>query len=134
MRFCLQFAILGREMKRSSFLCLAGGDSFACPLNNGASGTRYDIFSSSLRVSNGNKETATDTLLLEFPNHPLWSEVIVENNASVLVPLLWSRVQVHIEVSCSSILLSFPAERLRESFLLLGDICLHFMQRICAYV
>ncbi|KAG0606930.1 hypothetical protein M758_9G180200 [Ceratodon purpureus] len=79
-----------------------GGDSFACPRNNGASGTRYDIFSSSLRVSNGNKETATDTLLLEFPNHPLWSEVTVENNASVLVPLLWSRVQVRSMITLQS--------------------------------
>jgi len=73
---------------------LAGGDSFGCPHNNGAAGTRFDIFSATLHVSNSNKTTATDTLLLEFPNRP-WGSIIVENNASVLVPLLWSRVQVH---------------------------------------
>lgn len=80
------------------FYWLIGGDSWGCPRNNGAAGTRFDAFSSSLYVSNSNKTTGTDTLLLEFPNHPLWANVIVENSASVLVPLLWSRVQVRLLV------------------------------------
>ncbi|XP_024388875.1 uncharacterized protein [Physcomitrium patens] len=79
-----------------------GGDSLTCLQNNGASGTRFDIFSATLYVSNSNKTTSTDTLLLEFPNHPLWSKVIVENNASVLVPLLWSRVQVRSMITLQS--------------------------------
>jgi hypothetical protein len=37
-------------------------------------------------------------LFMEFPNHPLWANVIVENSASVLAPLLWSRVQVKVGV------------------------------------
>jgi hypothetical protein len=79
------------------FFLLAGGNSLGCPKNAGAAGTRFDVFSQSLYVSNSNKTTGTDTLLLEFPNHPLWTAVIVEKSASVLVPLLWSRVQVSSE-------------------------------------
>lgn len=81
---------------RIGWVCVvAGGDSLACPNNNGAAGTRFDIFSETLHVSNSNKSTITDTLLLEFPNRP-WGSIIVENNASVLVPLYWSRVQVFV--------------------------------------
>jgi hypothetical protein len=79
-----------------------GGNSLGCPKNAGAAGTRFDVFSQSLYVSNSNKTTGTDTLLLEFPNHPLWTAVIVEKSASVLVPLLWSRVQVRSMISLQS--------------------------------
>ena len=38
--------------------------------------------------------TNTDTLLLELPNQPLWTNIYVQNHAEASVPLLWSRVQV----------------------------------------
>lgn len=38
--------------------------------------------------------TDTDTLLLEFPNQPLMTNVYIRNHAKAAVPLLWSRVQV----------------------------------------
>ena len=38
--------------------------------------------------------TDTETLLLEFPNQPLWTNVYIQNNARASVPLRWSRVQV----------------------------------------
>ncbi|TVU07382.1 hypothetical protein EJB05_47435, partial [Eragrostis curvula] len=47
-----------------------------------------------LKISNGNFTTHTETPLLGFPMTRLWSNVLVESNAKVLVPLLWSRVQV----------------------------------------
>lgn len=38
--------------------------------------------------------TDSETLLLDFPNQPLWTNVYVRNKARATVPLLWSRVQV----------------------------------------
>jgi len=38
--------------------------------------------------------TDTETLLLDFPYQPLWTNVYVRNKARATVPLLWSRVQV----------------------------------------
>lgn len=88
----------------------SGGSSFGCPENAGGAGTFYDAVPRSLIVSNHNKSTVTDTLLMEFPNQPLWTNVYVRNNAKASVPLLWSRVQVswfkvdeyldHIIVDC----------------------------------
>jgi len=72
----------------------AGGKSRGCPENNGAAGTLFDAVPRSLIVDNQNLSTLTDTLLLEFPYQPLWTNVIVKNCAKVVVPLLWSRVQV----------------------------------------
>lgn len=72
----------------------AGGHSRACPKNAGAAGTLYDAVPRSLIVSNHNRSTDTDTLLLDFPNQPLWTNVYVRNSARATVPLLWSRVQV----------------------------------------
>ncbi|XP_039044220.1 uncharacterized protein LOC120183614 isoform X2 [Hibiscus syriacus] len=46
--------------------------------------------------------TDTDTLLLEFPYQPLWTNVYIENNARASVPLLWSRVQVQGQISLLS--------------------------------
>lgn len=76
-----------------------GGHSFGCPENAGAAGTVYDRTLKSLRVSNDNFTTLTDTPLLDFPTLTLWSNVYVENNAKVLVPLLWTRVQVRGQIS-----------------------------------
>ncbi|XP_062225242.1 uncharacterized protein LOC133923944 isoform X3 [Phragmites australis] len=71
-----------------------GGQSFGCAQNAGAAGTIYDRSLRTLKVSNGNFTTHTETPLLGFPMTRLWSNVLVESNAKVLVPLLWSRVQV----------------------------------------
>ncbi|CAN6227202.1 unnamed protein product [Urochloa humidicola] len=71
-----------------------GGESFGCAQNAGAAGTIYDSSLQTLKVSNGNFTTHTETPLLGFPVSRLWSNVLVECNARVLVPLLWSRVQV----------------------------------------
>lgn len=73
---------------------VAGGLSIGCPGNAGAAGTYFDATLLSLRVGNDNITTETETPLLDFPTTPLWSNVFVENNAKVLVPLLWTRVQV----------------------------------------
>lgn len=75
---------------------MAGGWSVGCPQNAGAAGTFYDAYVLSLRVDNDNITTETETPLLDFSTSPLWTNVYVENNAKVLVPLLWSRVQVCI--------------------------------------
>ncbi|RLM92507.1 uncharacterized protein C2845_PM08G03000 [Panicum miliaceum] len=79
-----------------------GGKSSGCPDNAGAAGTLYEAVPKSLIVSNNNLSTQTDTLLLEFPNQPLWTNVFVRNHAKVAVPLLWSRVQVQGQLSLLS--------------------------------
>lgn len=76
-----------------------GGESIGCPGNAGAAGTIFDATLQSLRVSNDNVTTRTETPLLDFPTRSLWSNVFVENNAKVLVPLLWSRMQVRGQIS-----------------------------------
>ncbi|XP_075101419.1 uncharacterized protein LOC107787423 [Nicotiana tabacum] len=76
-----------------------GGWSVGCPQNAGAAGTFYDAYVLSLRVDNDNITTETETPLLDFSTSPLWTNVYVENNAKVLVPLLWSRVQVRGQIS-----------------------------------
>ena len=73
---------------------MPGGLSIGCPNNAGAAGTYFNADLLSLRVGNDNFTTETETPLLDFPTRPLWSHVFVENNAKVLVPLLWTRVQV----------------------------------------
>ncbi|XP_058073877.1 uncharacterized protein LOC131222728 isoform X2 [Magnolia sinica] len=83
-----------------------GGSSFGCHENSGAAGTFFDSVPRSLTVSNHNMSTQTDTLLLEFPNQPLWTNVNIRNHAKVVVPLLWSRVQVQGQLSllCGGVL------------------------------
>ncbi|XP_071722506.1 uncharacterized protein [Rutidosis leptorrhynchoides] len=76
-----------------------GGFSIGCPRNAGAAGTYFNADLLSLRVGNDNVTTETETPLLDFPTSPLWSNLIVENNAKVLVPLLWTRVQVRGQIS-----------------------------------
>lgn len=72
----------------------AGGSSLGCSDNAGAAGTYYDAVPRSLTICNYNFSTQTDTLLLEFPKVPLWTNVYVQNQAKALFPLYWSRVQV----------------------------------------
>ncbi|XP_058206673.1 uncharacterized protein LOC131320103 [Rhododendron vialii] len=78
-----------------------GGISYGCLGNSGAAGTFYDAVPRRLIVSNHNMSTDTDTLLLEFPNQPLWTNVYIQNHAKATVPLLWSRVQVQGQLSLS---------------------------------
>ncbi|KAF3442933.1 hypothetical protein FNV43_RR16851 [Rhamnella rubrinervis] len=78
-----------------------GGRSLGCPENSGAAGTYYDAVPRSLTVNNHNLSTQTDTLLLEFPKQPLWTNVYIENHAKALVPLFWSRVQVGGQIHLS---------------------------------
>ncbi|XP_071706226.1 uncharacterized protein [Rutidosis leptorrhynchoides] len=79
-----------------------GGESIGCPVNGGAAGTCFDSYLLSLRVDNYNVTTETETPLLDFSTSPLWTNVYVENDAKVLVPLRWSRVQVRgqIKLAC----------------------------------
>ncbi|KAL6517054.1 hypothetical protein OROHE_018014 [Orobanche hederae] len=70
-----------------------GGRSFGCPMNSGAAGTFFDAVPRRLIIDNHNLSTDTDTLLLQFPNQPLWTNVYIQNRAQAAVPLLWSRVQ-----------------------------------------
>lgn len=76
------------------FLILAGGRSFGCPENSGGAGTLFESVLKSLIVNNHNLTTHTDTVFLESPNPPLWTNIFVTNHAKVSLPLLWSRVQV----------------------------------------
>ncbi|KAJ3680638.1 hypothetical protein LUZ60_016916 [Juncus effusus] len=71
-----------------------GGKSYGCPENAGAAGSIYDRSLQTLKISNHNFSTRTETPLLGFPTTTLWSNVLIEANAKALVPLLWSRIQV----------------------------------------
>ncbi|KAI5383166.1 uncharacterized protein LOC127108398 [Lathyrus oleraceus] len=71
-----------------------GGVSLGCAGNAGAAGTYYDAVPRSLTICNHNLSTQTDTLLLEFPKAPLWTNIYIQNQAKALFPLYWSRVQV----------------------------------------
>ncbi|XP_058085558.1 uncharacterized protein LOC131233017 isoform X2 [Magnolia sinica] len=75
-----------------------GGESIGCSENAGAAGTAFDATLLSIRVSNDNVTTRTETPLLVFPTSPIWSNVFVESNAKALVPLLWTRVQVRGQI------------------------------------
>ncbi|XP_056865906.1 uncharacterized protein LOC130511961 [Raphanus sativus] len=79
-----------------------GGSSFGCQENAGAAGTMYDVISESLKIDNENKTTYTDTLILEFPYHRLYTNLYIQNMAKVSVPLRWSRVQVQGSISLSN--------------------------------
>ncbi|XP_013597890.1 uncharacterized protein LOC106410224 isoform X1 [Brassica napus] len=76
-----------------------GGASIGCPKNAGAAGTYFNAELFSLRVGNDNMTTDTETPLLDFPTRPLWSNIYVDNHAKVLVPLLWTRMQVRGQIS-----------------------------------
>lgn len=81
-------------MFKKPALFFSGGMSFGCSSNAGAAGTYYDAVPRSLYICNLNLTTQTDTLLLEFPKLPLWTNVYVQNQAKALFPLYWSRIQV----------------------------------------
>ncbi|KAG8376085.1 hypothetical protein BUALT_Bualt09G0026800 [Buddleja alternifolia] len=78
-----------------------GGKSFGCPENAGAAGTFFDAVPQRLVINNHNMSTTTDTLLLNFPNQPHWTNVDIQNCARAAVPLFWSRVQVRGQLSLS---------------------------------
>lgn len=87
--------VFGFISRHPALSCVAsGGESIGCHGNAGAAGTSFDATLLSLKVSNNNVSTRTETPLLVFPTGPIWSNIFVENNAKVLVPLLWTRVQV----------------------------------------
>uniref|UniRef100_A0A2P2LJ16 Uncharacterized protein MANES_16G076600 n=1 Tax=Rhizophora mucronata TaxID=61149 RepID=A0A2P2LJ16_RHIMU len=100
-----------------------GGSSRGCPENAGAAGTLYDAVPRSLTVDNHNMSTNTDTLLLEFPNQPLWTNVYIQNDARATVPLLWSRVQVQGQISllCRGVLSFGLAHYASSEFELLAE-------------
>lgn len=89
-RISLDFYSIQQDLE----ITVHGGQSFGCPQNAGAAGTIFECSLHSLKVSNGNFSTNTETPILGFSTKRLWSNVLVECNAKVLVPLLWSRVQV----------------------------------------
>lgn len=94
---CCMFSALALNIYSNCLLIdwhLAGGISSGCLENAGAAGTLYDAVPKSLTVNNHNLSTDTETLLLEFPFQPLWTNVYIRNRARASVPLLWSRVQV----------------------------------------
>ncbi|KAK4753990.1 hypothetical protein SAY87_002094 [Trapa incisa] len=99
-----------------TFYFAHGGRSIGCPANSGAAGTYYDAVPRSLIVDNHNLSTDTDTLLLEFPKQPLWTNVYILNYAKACVPLYWGRVQVRGQLRISGgALLSFGLFRYPSS-------------------
>ncbi|XP_022729643.1 uncharacterized protein LOC111284857 isoform X2 [Durio zibethinus] len=100
-----------------------GGVSRGCQENAGAAGTLYDALPRSLTVNNHDLSTNTDTLLLEFPYQPLWTNVYIRNCARAAVPLLWSRVQVQGQISllCGGMLSFGLAHYASSEFELLAE-------------
>ncbi|MBA0816946.1 hypothetical protein Gohar_001553, partial [Gossypium harknessii] len=100
-----------------------GGISRGCSKNAGAAGTLYDAVPRSLNVNNYNLSTDTETLLLEFPYQPLWTNVYIRNCARASVPLLWSRVQVQGQISllCGGVLSFGLAHYATSEFELLAE-------------
>ncbi|XP_021690687.2 uncharacterized protein LOC110672263 isoform X2 [Hevea brasiliensis] len=100
-----------------------GGSSRGCLENAGAAGTLYDSVPRSLIVNNYNMSTDTETLLLDFPYQPLWTNVYVRNHARATVPLLWSRVQVQGQISllCGGVLSFGLAHYASSEFELLAE-------------
>uniref|UniRef100_A0A803LBH3 DUF8003 domain-containing protein n=1 Tax=Chenopodium quinoa TaxID=63459 RepID=A0A803LBH3_CHEQI len=90
--------VLDMFLKIGMYAVFNGGISYGCSDNAGAAGTLYDAVPRSLIISNHNRSTDTNTLLMDFPNQPLWTNVYVRNHAKASVPLLWSRVQVQGQI------------------------------------
>ncbi|KAL2543583.1 glycine-rich protein [Forsythia ovata] len=99
-----------------------GGSSLGCQENAGAAGTIYDGVTRSLTVSNHNKSTYTDTLLMEFPQLFL-TNIYIHNQAKAAAPLLWSRVQVQGQISllCGGVLSFGLAQYSTSEFELLAE-------------
>ena len=68
--------------------------------NAGAAGTLYEEVPKSITVSNDNLSTQTDTVFLDPPYEPLWTNILIRNRAKVSLPLLWSRIQVECLQYC----------------------------------
>ncbi|XP_041989691.1 uncharacterized protein LOC121741062 [Salvia splendens] len=83
-----------------------GGSSRSCPENAGAAGTFYNSVPRSLTISNNDKSTYTDTLLLDFPQ-PFLTNVYISDQAKAAVPLLWSHVMVQGQIKLSRGALTF---------------------------
>ncbi|PWA66981.1 hypothetical protein CTI12_AA322140 [Artemisia annua] len=100
-----------------------GGQSIGCPVNGGAAGTCFDSYLLSLRVDNDNVTTETETPLLDFSTSPLWTNVYIENDGKVLVPLRWSRVQVRgqIKLACGGSIIFGLAEYPVSEFELVAE-------------
>ncbi|XP_006655064.3 uncharacterized protein LOC102713187 [Oryza brachyantha] len=79
-----------------------GGRSSGCLDNAGAAGTLYEEVPKSITVSNNNLSTQTDTVFLEPPYDPLWTNVFIKNRAKVSLPLRWSRIQAQGQISLLS--------------------------------
>ncbi|KAG8067383.1 hypothetical protein GUJ93_ZPchr0005g14410 [Zizania palustris] len=79
-----------------------GGRSSGCLDNAGAAGTLYEEVPKSITVSNNNMSTQTDTVFLDPPYDPLWTNVFIKNHAKVSLPLRWSRIQAQGQISLLS--------------------------------
>ncbi|XP_062230954.1 uncharacterized protein LOC133928568 isoform X2 [Phragmites australis] len=79
-----------------------GGKSSGCLDNAGAAGTLYEEVPKSITVSNNNLSTQTDTVFLDPPFEPLWTNVFIRNHAKVSLPLRWSRIQAQGQISLLS--------------------------------
>ncbi|AQK84594.1 hypothetical protein ZEAMMB73_Zm00001d037696 [Zea mays] len=84
-----------------------GGKSSGCLDNAGAAGTLYEAVPKSITVSNNNLSTQTDTVFLDPPYEPLWTNVFVRNCAKVSLPLRWSRIQAQGQILLSGATLTF---------------------------
>ncbi|KAG8635925.1 uncharacterized protein LOC110603588 isoform X2 [Manihot esculenta] len=100
------------KMTGSGRISACGGSGFA---GGGGGRVSVDIFSRhdepQIFVHGGNsrgcpQNADTETLLLDFPYQPLWTNVYLRNHARATVPLLWSRVQVQGQISllCGGVL------------------------------
>lgn len=76
-----------------------GGRSSGCLDNAGAAGTLYEEVPKSITVNNNNLSTQTDTVFLDPPYEPLWTNVFIKNHAKVSLPLRWSRLQAQGQIS-----------------------------------
>lgn len=99
-----------------------GGDSLGCTQNSGAAGTWFDVTTQTLTISNNNKDSQTDTVLLTFPVRPLWGGVLVKESARVGLPMQWSRMQVSGAVKLlSESVVSFGAQFSSSELELISD-------------
>ncbi|TVU17139.1 hypothetical protein EJB05_33155 [Eragrostis curvula] len=86
----------------NSQIFVHGGKSSGCLDNAGAAGTLYEEVPKSITVSNNNLSTQTDTIFLDPPYEPLWTNVFITDHAKVSLPLRWSRIQAQGQISLSS--------------------------------
>ncbi|WVZ96825.1 hypothetical protein U9M48_042413 [Paspalum notatum var. saurae] len=99
---CPAYLIL--QIYFQSVIC---GKSSACLNNAGAAGTLYEEVPKSITVSNDNLSTQTDTVFLDPPYEPLWTNVLIRNRAKVSLPLRWSRIQAQGQILLTGATLTF---------------------------